>query len=127
MSPGLALGAEPERNWCYYYEKIDLAMQLNDWRRAVELSDQARQLGFNVNRPGSNAPHEWLPVIEAYIHSNRWQDVLEISPASYEWNPAYRDLLCSRWQAWTANSTGVTGIDETFVELAGRLKCPAYP
>ena len=55
-------GAEPPHDWCYFYQKIDLARQRMDWQAAAELADQAMSLGLSPKEPS-----EWLPALEAYI------------------------------------------------------------
>jgi hypothetical protein len=55
-----AFGSEPERGWCYYFEKAELALQRGDWEEAVALGNQAIDL--------SHAPEdraEWLPFLYA--------------------------------------------------------------
>ncbi|MCI0608921.1 MAG: hypothetical protein L0Z71_07665 [Anaerolineae bacterium] len=56
-------GVEPPHDWCYFYQKIDLARQRMDWQAAAELADQARSLGLSPKDTS-----EWLPALEAYIH-----------------------------------------------------------
>ena len=34
-------GPEPAHNWCYFYQKIDLARQELDWQAAADLADEA--------------------------------------------------------------------------------------
>jgi hypothetical protein len=53
---------EPDHNWCYYYEKADLARQAQDWRQVVKLGDEAIRLGFSPKDTS-----EWLPFIEGYF------------------------------------------------------------
>jgi hypothetical protein len=56
-------GAEPPHDWCYYYQKMDLARQQLDWRAAAALAEEALSLGLSPNDSS-----EWLPALEAYIH-----------------------------------------------------------
>lgn len=57
-------GSEPDhQQWCYYYQKIDLARQQMDWQTAADLADQAILLDL---KPSTTS--EWLPVLEAYLH-----------------------------------------------------------
>ena len=58
-------GPEPAHDWCYYYQKIDLARQKLDWQAAADLADDALSLGLE---PADAS--EWLPLLEAYIHVN---------------------------------------------------------
>ena len=39
--PPYLLGPEPEHDWCYYFEKAELARQQADWQQVAMLGDQA--------------------------------------------------------------------------------------
>lgn len=54
-------GSEPEHNWCYYFQKADLAVQLGDWETAAGLGDEAMRLRLS---PEDRA--EWMPFLKAY-------------------------------------------------------------
>ena len=56
-----ALGKEPDKKWCYYFEKVDLAVQQQNWEQAVMLGDVA--LSFNLY-PTDQV--EWFPFIQSY-------------------------------------------------------------
>lgn len=56
-------GPEPSHDWCYFYQKIDLARQNMDWQAAADLADEAISLGLEPSDVS-----EWLPALEAYIH-----------------------------------------------------------
>ena len=60
IPPEEIFGLEPQHEWCYYYQKISLAIQRGDWETATDLADQASELGFNPINPS-----EWVPVFEA--------------------------------------------------------------
>ena len=67
------LGSEQEHGWCYYYEKMELALQTEDPETAARLADEA--LGKNLK---AIDPVEWIPAIEAYVQAGRMEDALEI-------------------------------------------------
>lgn len=54
--------SEPPHDWCYHYQKMDLARQQMDWRAAADLADEAIALGLEPSDLS-----EWLPALEAYI------------------------------------------------------------
>lgn len=56
-------GPEPPHDWCYFYQKMDLARQAMDWQAAADLADEATSLGLEPSDVS-----EWLPAMEAYIH-----------------------------------------------------------
>lgn len=61
VPPEYIFGEEPEHNWCYYYQKADLASQLGKWDEVVALSEAAIRLDL---APEDRS--EWLPFLKAY-------------------------------------------------------------
>ena len=57
----LLFGPEPVHNWCYFFEKADLASQNEDWKTILEL---AKQVGAQKLHP--NERLEWMPFLQAY-------------------------------------------------------------
>jgi len=53
-------GPEPAHTWCYYFEKGTLAIQQGEWQQAVDLGNQAIELGFHPNDRV-----EWIPFLQA--------------------------------------------------------------
>ena len=65
------LGQEQEHTWCYYYEKMELALQQNDAEKAAKLADEALTNDF-----AAGDAVEWIPVIRAYVQTGRMDDAL---------------------------------------------------
>lgn len=59
--PQQIFGSEPEHDWCYYYQQMNLARQMEDWRLVAQLADEAQTLDY---RPEDYS--EWMPALEAY-------------------------------------------------------------
>ena len=91
------IGAEPQHGWCYFFEKADLARQLEDWAEVTRLGDQAQAAGFQPDTPGANSPYEWLPFIEGLGRSGRWQEAADLTRQADVVDPAYRAMLCEVW------------------------------
>jgi len=75
------LGSEPEKNWCYYFEKADLARQTKDWGSIRSLGDEAiynRKLKFLTDT-------ELFPFIQAYGLGGEWQKSLELLKQAVEY------------------------------------------
>jgi hypothetical protein len=66
--PVRLFGPAPEIGWCYYYQKISLERQQEDWEGAAHLAEEADQFGY---RPRD--PSEWIPVFEAYANTGRFE------------------------------------------------------
>ena len=65
------LGKELDHGWCYYYEKMELALQMKDAETAAKLADEAAKLDLSAADSV-----EWVPVIDAYARSGRVEDAL---------------------------------------------------
>ncbi len=73
-------GPEPDRSWCYYFEKADLARQFGDWDEILNLEREARRRGYSAH-----FGPELLPFIEAHAQSGDWAGCAGVEPpgASY--------------------------------------------
>ncbi len=91
--PEWLFGEEPEHNWCYYFEKADLARQNDEWERVAKLGDKAFAMPYS---PADSA--EYLPFIEAYARLNRDEDAEMLTEAALDNVPALSPMLCSLWQ-----------------------------
>ena len=60
--PAVMFGAEPQHDWCYYYQKAELAKQAGDWMAVVALTDKVVAAGL---KPIDQV--EWLPFFEASL------------------------------------------------------------
>jgi hypothetical protein len=67
--PAEIFGPPPERCWCYYFEKADLARQNGDWQQVAQVADEAQQLGLKPEDPT-----EWLVLVEGYAQVGRYAD-----------------------------------------------------
>ncbi|MGB8253457.1 MAG: hypothetical protein WCF08_09585, partial [Anaerolineaceae bacterium] len=93
-------GSEPSPDWCYYYEKADLARQREDWATIVEAGDLAFTLNDNPNEAT-----ERLPFIEGYAHLNNWTRAIELSRDTFlQGKTGVTTMLCNAW-ARMAKST----------------------
>lgn len=60
--PAHVFGTEPERGWCYYYQKADLARQRGEWEKIPTLLKEALDKGYY---PEDGL--EWMPFLQAYV------------------------------------------------------------
>jgi hypothetical protein len=61
--PGLVLGPEPPHEWCYFYQKAELALQSENWEEVIRLVEEASQRGLVPDDP-----IEWMPFLQAYAY-----------------------------------------------------------
>lgn len=85
-------GPEPAHTWCYFFQKADLARQRKDWNTAIDLYQQAQQLGYD---PGYGA--EYIPFIEAFAQTGDWQTAYDLTIAAEELTPRQKRMLCTNW------------------------------
>jgi hypothetical protein len=64
--PEAIFGREPPRDWCYYYGRALLALQMGRADEAARLGDEAQALGLTPRHPS-----EWLPFVVAYAQTGR--------------------------------------------------------
>ncbi len=118
--PAAIFGSEPEPDWCYYFEKADLARQLGDWSQVVNLGEQA----FNLNQRlyEVNAP-ELTPYIEGYAHLGQWQEAQQLTQQAYQLSTRMQRMLCATWGR-IAQSTSPDGAQQaSLAEIRTSLKC----
>jgi hypothetical protein len=85
-------GPEPPHDWCYFFEKADLARQTKDWKAAIALLKQAKKQGF---APEFGA--EYIPFIEAYAQTGDWRTAYELTLAAQKQNSGLKKMLCVNW------------------------------
>ena len=85
-------GKAPQPDWCYYFEKADLARQFNEWHELKEISAEVidRELFPRDNR-------EWFPFIEGYAHNNNWDSAVALSRSICIQSPQYIQMLQELW------------------------------
>ncbi len=118
--PAWLFGAEAAHNWCYYFEKADLARQYGNWEKVAKLGDQA----FAVPYTPADAA-EYLPFIEAYARLGRYDDARKLTQTAADKAPVLKPMLCSLWQRLAAEETLGEG-DALLKDMQATLTyCPA--
>ena len=74
--PAVVFGPEPPHEWCYYYEKADLARQRGDWDEVLNLGTQALDKGFSPQDA-----IEWMPFLQAYAVAGDVDRLTELASA----------------------------------------------
>jgi hypothetical protein len=90
-------GPEPAHDWCYFFQKADLARQLKDWNTVIDLYKQSQKLGL---APQSGS--EYIPLIEAYAQVGNWQKAYEVTRTAKKVNSGLKKLLCTNWARLSA-------------------------
>jgi hypothetical protein len=109
--PADIFGSEPAHDWCYYYEKADLARQGQDWQQVVKLGDEATKLGLTPNDTS-----EWMPFLQGYFMAGNTDRAKEI--AQY----LSKDVSASDWICMPINS-GTTSYSAEFTSFMTHNIC----
>ncbi|NPV57674.1 MAG: hypothetical protein HPY76_13525, partial [Anaerolineae bacterium] len=114
--PSHIFHGEPEHDWCYYYEKADLARQTEQWEQIVSLGDDAF-----ANDHNPKDASELIPFIEGYANMGDFNRTTELSRSAIENNPALLLGICEAIDRAYMNDTA--GNSPLF-ELQSDLTCP---
>jgi hypothetical protein len=114
--PQRIFGSEPNANWCYYFQKADLARQLGDWDKIISLKKEADQAGFEP----LNA-YELFPFVEAYAMRAEWATAQKLTAQAYKSLPKSLDGLCLVWQR--VGQSAPDGYDAAFQQVNVQLDC----
>ncbi|HRN50955.1 MAG TPA: hypothetical protein PLC52_05550 [Anaerolineales bacterium] len=88
-------GEEPERTWCYYFQKMDLAQQQGDWQTVLDLWEVTKDQDYT-----SNLQFGRFPVIEALLRTDREQEARVLTADILLKQPVALEKLCYAWKTW---------------------------
>jgi hypothetical protein len=74
LLPNLIFGEEPAHEWCYYYQKAQLARQRGNWEEIKKIGDEVAKLGLHPNDQ-----IEWMPFLQSAAFSGDQKLVKQIS------------------------------------------------
>lgn len=120
--PPEIFGQEPEPDWCYYFEKAELARQTGDWQTTALMADKALAIGKKMSE--ANVV-EWMPFIEGYLNTDRIEEAENLSLAVYQEHPKMRRMLCAAWDRAAGSGATSPAYDEALKRLDGVLACSA--
>ncbi len=86
-------GPEPSHNWCYYYQKAQLARQLGDWKEIMKINNQVTKLDLHPNDQ-----IEWMPFLQAAAISDSQNLVKQIS-TRINTQQLYKQQACQNLKA----------------------------
>jgi len=103
VPPTDVFGREPQHDWCYYYQKIDLARQTENWNLALDFVEEAMDLGVE---PADRS--EWLPVVETYVNAGELEKATQTA-RKIRTDKNLRETICSELRSttqWHASTDG---------------------
>ena len=93
IPPGEFFGSENRNQWCYYFEKADLARQNQDWAKTIQWYQDAQAAGFHPLLDS-----EKLPLVEAYLKMNEVEKALEITKSIVNHEQTNTAGFCQVWE-----------------------------
>jgi hypothetical protein len=112
--------SEPQRGWCFYFEKAELARQFGDWEEVVKLGDKA----FKLENDSPNDPVERFVFIEGYANVGEWERAVELSKVSYRVSRDYvGPLLCRLWERIETETVESAERSEALSDIANTFTC----
>jgi hypothetical protein len=90
--PVIQFGREPAHTWCYYFEKMDLAAQQQQWQDVLTLASTAQAKGY-----GPAVASEWVPLMDAYAYTGQGQKALDAARSAYKMDALIAPRLCQDW------------------------------
>jgi hypothetical protein len=118
IPPADIFGSEPPHDWCYYYEKADLAGQFKDWGQIVALDVAARQADL-----GPHDGTELMPFIEGLANQKQWQKAYQYTQAALHIDGDHFVHMCSLWQRIKDETPASADKDTTLTAASRLLRC----
>lgn len=109
--PQIVFGPEPAHEWCYYYEKADLARQRGEWEKVLALGDQVLE---KTLVPEDNI--EWMPFLQAYARAGDMDRLAQIHQHLKNADPYIAGQVCQL-------VTGMPGLSVSVTEILNARYC----
>ena len=91
--PDRYFGPEPVRDWCYYFEKAELARQYGDWEEVLVNYDSASSAGYAAKQPVEN-----LVFLEAFARLGKTDPAGRLTRQVLSQDRKLCKALLSTWQ-----------------------------
>ncbi|MBI9048901.1 MAG: hypothetical protein JEZ00_05765 [Anaerolineaceae bacterium] len=91
VPPETIFGSEPAHDWCYFYQKAELARQKGDWQQIGNLYDEMIIRAFNVKDTT-----EYLVFIEGLVNAGRVDDAAALLESNIGHQSADHFAICNQ-------------------------------
>ena len=119
--PEQIFGTLPDRGWCYYFEKADLARQFSYWDDIIRLWEQANH---ENEYPGNG--FEYIPFIEAFGHAGNWNQVAALTKSAKKITQGLEPSLCTARDKLASETPASPERDKLLEELRNNLSCDNF-
>lgn len=114
------LGPEPEHDWCYTFEKADLARQRGNWQEVARLGDEALDPEKRFYRRNVA---ELVPFIEGYAHTGQWDKAVALTKEAYDSWENMGNILCDSWGTIFETSEPNELASAAYKEIQQTIQC----
>ena len=104
--------------WCYYFAKAELARQQGDWKKVIDLIDEAKSLGYEPEDP-----FEWLTYIEAQALTGNIEAAEKLSNDTFKQDNGIRKGLCEVWKRVQAQSPAGSEAETRVNQILSDFQC----
>ena len=109
--PEIVFGPEPSHDWCYYYEKADLARQRGEWKEVLRLGNEVLNKRFI---PVDSI--QWIPFLQAYARAGDLESLDRIHRMIKNADPYVARQICQA-------TAGIPGLTAEVVETLQARYC----
>lgn len=113
------IGIESPQDWCYFYQKADMARQNGDWQSVAQYWRELQKAGLN-----SKEAFEYLPFIEAQLRLGDFEQARDISQRAANLARGARPMVCRLWQFVLQQTPGDESLKQVFAQFQQEVECP---
>jgi hypothetical protein len=117
--PANVFGFKPDPDWCYYFQKADLARQRGDWQQVAAYGETA----FKSSESPNNAS-ELVPFIQGYAFTGKWGKAVKLTKETTRIEPLMKPMLCSIWEDIAINAEPTDERENAIQNIREFVKCP---
>jgi len=111
-------GPEPKHDWCYFYEKSNIAYHQQNWKQTLDYYKQADDLGLKTK-----IGFELKPFIVANAKLGQWASARDLTLLAFERDVTSKTLYCSLWMDLVSSSSGADVSNGSFTNVMDTLRC----
>jgi len=117
--PSSIFGLEPQ-DWCYYFEKAELARQKGDWQEVANLGDKGIPLKKKFTKETAT---ELLTFIEGYAHTGQWDKAVQLSARFLQATEKANNIVCQTWDRIDQNTSPTEDRKTAFLQIKSLANC----
>lgn len=112
----IPFGDEPVHDWCYFYEKSELARQQSHWDEIIKLHKQAIKEGLTILNPVEN-----LPFIEAYANKGDLNTAMNLTEQTVIYQKELCPAINTLWSRFFHNGFEFGALNQGILSQIARI------